>query len=139
MTNNDTFAKRLIQRRAEQGYSQEELSKISGIAAAQISRYEAGKNKPRANIIAKLAEALDISFDWLAYGDNTDIISIADTKNNHLFYYYLKPNTKSQIEEIYKSSGMTLEEIINELLSIGLNELLSTALKAHKKNNTENL
>jgi transcriptional regulator with XRE-family HTH domain len=100
MTNNDTFAKRLIQRRAEQGYSQEELSKISGIAAAQISRYEAGRNKPRANIIAKLAEALDISFEWLAYGDISN--NKSDINKNEFKFYVNLP--KEQYDLIVKNA-----------------------------------
>lgn len=70
MTKKDHFIKRLIARRADQGLSQEELSQRSGVAAAQISRYELGKSNPRPNVIAKLAEALNVPFDWLAYGGN---------------------------------------------------------------------
>lgn len=40
------------------------------MAAAQISRYELGKSKPRPYVMAKLAEALNVPFEWLAYGDN---------------------------------------------------------------------
>lgn len=118
MTNNDTFAKRLIQRRAEQGYSQEELSKISGIAAAQISRYEAGRNKPRANIIAKLAETLEVPFNWLAYGDESELISLQDEKGEHWRWLYLEPNLRAFMENKAKTAGISLEEeLINALSS----------------------
>ncbi|EAM8301876.1 helix-turn-helix transcriptional regulator [Salmonella enterica] len=70
MTKENHFIKRMIARRVDQGLSQEELSKKSGVAAAQISRYELGKSKPRPNVIARLAEALNVPFEWLAYGDN---------------------------------------------------------------------
>ncbi|MBX4133442.1 helix-turn-helix transcriptional regulator [Frischella sp. Ac48] len=93
MTNNDTFAKRLIQRRAQLEYSQEELSKRTGIAAAQISRYEAGINKPRANIISKLANHLGVPFSWLAYGEETDL-SDEDKGKKEIGVYLNLPKEK---------------------------------------------
>ena len=93
MTNNDTFAKRLIQRRAQLEYSQEDLSKRTGIAAAQISRYEAGKNKPRANIISKLANHLGVPFSWLAYGEETDL-SDGDKGKKEIGVYLNLPKEK---------------------------------------------
>jgi transcriptional regulator with XRE-family HTH domain len=71
MTDNDDFQKRLIARRAEMEWSQEDLSRESGVAAAQISRYESGKSKPRPNVIKKLSTALMVPFDWLAYGNES--------------------------------------------------------------------
>jgi transcriptional regulator with XRE-family HTH domain len=93
MINNDTFAKRLIQRRAQLEYSQEDLSKRTGIAAAQISRYEAGKNKPRANIISKLANHLGVPFSWLAYGEETDL-SDGDKGKEEIGVYLNLPKEK---------------------------------------------
>lgn len=93
MTNNDTFAKRLIQRRAQLEYSQEDLSKRTGIAAAQISRYEAGKNKPRANIISKLANHLGVPFSWLAYGEEIDL-SDGDKGKKEIGVYLNLPKEK---------------------------------------------
>ncbi|OCG56600.1 helix-turn-helix domain-containing protein [Gilliamella sp. Fer4-1] len=93
MTNNDTFAKRLIQRRAQLEYSQEDLSKRTGIAAAQISRYEAGKNKPRANIISKLANHLGVPFSWLAYGEETDLSDV-DKGKEEIGVYLNLPKEK---------------------------------------------
>lgn len=68
MTENDTFAARLAQTRAEKGLSQSDLAELTGIAPAQISRYESGRNVPRPGIVAKLATALSVSFGWLTTG-----------------------------------------------------------------------
>lgn len=72
MTKHDDIASRMIERRAQLGWSQEQLSKESGVAAAQISRYEARVNTPRANVIAKLAKGLLVPFSWLANGDTSE-------------------------------------------------------------------
>ena len=72
MTNNDTVASRLISRRAEMGLSQNQLAMNAKVAPAQISRYESGVNKPSIKTIGKLAEALAVPFEWLAYGDESE-------------------------------------------------------------------
>ncbi len=64
----DFFPARLANQRALQQLSQADLGQIAGIASAQISRYESGKNAPRPAIIAKLAKALDIEPAYLASG-----------------------------------------------------------------------
>jgi transcriptional regulator with XRE-family HTH domain len=59
---------RLTKARAAMGWTQHQLAEASGVAAAQISRYESGRSEPRFEVIAKLAKALDVQFDWLARG-----------------------------------------------------------------------
>ncbi|EAA8863392.1 XRE family transcriptional regulator [Salmonella enterica subsp. enterica] len=109
MTKHDDIKTRLIARRAELGWSQERLSKESGVAAAQISRYEAGLNKPRANIIAKLASAMTVEFGWLAYGirDNPDL---EETE------VILPRKLKEELVKQAKAAGMTEEQFIIKLL-----------------------
>lgn len=62
------LAHRLIKARSGHGWSQADLSEASGVAAAQISRYESGRAKPRPEVVAKLAKSLAVGFEWLAYG-----------------------------------------------------------------------
>lgn len=72
MTKDNSIAKRLTTLRAQKGLSQSELAELSGIAPAQISRYESGANIPRAHIIAKLAKALGVQYSFLQYGFEVD-------------------------------------------------------------------
>ncbi len=60
---------RIRQLRAEHKWSQGELAERIGGDAAQISRYEHGKMTPGADIVARLAEALDVSCDYLLIDD----------------------------------------------------------------------
>jgi transcriptional regulator with XRE-family HTH domain len=57
---------RLIKARSGLGWSQQDLAEASGVAAAQISRYEAGRSAPRPEVVARLAKALNVQFEWLA-------------------------------------------------------------------------
>lgn len=66
MTIKDEFAEKLRLLRAERGLSQIDLATRAGIAPAQLSRYELGKSYPRAEVLAKLADALGVSRRELA-------------------------------------------------------------------------
>ena len=116
MTNNNTFSKRLIQRRAQLGYSQEELSKLTGIAAAQISRYEAGINKPRANIISKIANCLSVPFSWLAYGDTSELIDINKNEDNVSFSISLPKEQYDLLILNANENNMDLETYIHQII-----------------------
>ena len=116
MTNNNTLQSRLIQRRAQLGYSQEELSKLSGIAAAQISRYEAGINKPRATIIARLANHLAVPFSWLAYGDEADLSEDDQGKKEIGGYISLPKEKYDAIMEQANQLNMDFETYLQKVI-----------------------
>lgn len=65
MSKNDEFAKRLQSARLMKSWSQQDLSRNSGVDQAQISRYESGASLPRPRMASKLAEALNVSALWL--------------------------------------------------------------------------
>jgi len=76
----DTLANRLVQARSLRGWSQMDLASSSGVAAAQISRYESGRSKPRTEIVARLAKALEVHFEWLLSGSEERAAPTSDTK-----------------------------------------------------------
>lgn len=65
MTKDSGFVDRLRRARFANEFSQADLAEAAGIAAAQISRYEAGKNYPRPHVVAKLAKVLGVTSEWL--------------------------------------------------------------------------
>ena len=56
---------RLSDARSHAGLDQAELARRIGIPASSISHFEAGRRKPNLNSLYKLAEALDVSTDYL--------------------------------------------------------------------------
>lgn len=56
---------KIKQLRKEQGWGQDELAQKVATVAPQISRYENGKIVPSTEMIVKLAEAFDVSIDYL--------------------------------------------------------------------------
>jgi len=67
------FAQRLKKARTEKGLSQSELGDIVGIHYTQIGRYENKGAQPSADILAKIANALGISSDFLINGTTEDL------------------------------------------------------------------
>jgi transcriptional regulator with XRE-family HTH domain len=46
-------------------YTQEQLAEMLGVGVLQIYRYESGKNTPSGEIVAKIAQILGVSTDYL--------------------------------------------------------------------------
>ena len=69
----DDLKGRLTQARGLRGWNQLELATESGVSAAQISRYESGRSKPRTEVLAKLSRALDVPLEWLMNGAKAQI------------------------------------------------------------------
>ncbi|MDH0776363.1 helix-turn-helix domain-containing protein [Delftia tsuruhatensis] len=120
---------RLIKARSGHGWSQADLAEVSGVAAAQISRYEQGRSKPRTEVTAKLAKALAVSFEWLAYGrgpidDGSDVPRYpAAQKLVHTFDLENDPELREAVESLAEESGLTIEMAIKSALLAAAREL----------------
>ena len=63
------FKERLRKIREDKGYTQDDLSRLSGIKKSNISKYENGIHEPTVSILCRLADALDVSIDYLTARD----------------------------------------------------------------------
>lgn len=59
------FGNKVAQLRKERDLSRDELGEKIGTSGAIVGRYERGDMKPSIEIAAKIAEALDVSLDFL--------------------------------------------------------------------------
>lgn len=74
-------AERLRTLRARKGWSLRDLAAASGVSVRSIRTIEAGgKGAVRSDILAALADALEVPRGWLAYGD-TVIWPLASPKD----------------------------------------------------------
>lgn len=62
---NATCAARLKQARAQNNFTQADLAQATGIDVASISRYENNDRTPGLHPLALLADALNVTVDWL--------------------------------------------------------------------------
>ena len=68
-----SFGRNLSRFRKEKGLTQEDLVKQSGVAVSQIRRYEADKSSPTLDVVTRLARALGVSLDELAFDKTTGV------------------------------------------------------------------
>lgn len=67
-----SLADRLKNARKEKNLSQQQLAKISNVHYSNIGRYERGDAKPSAEVLNRIAQALDASPDYLINGTLQD-------------------------------------------------------------------
>jgi transcriptional regulator with XRE-family HTH domain len=114
---------RLIKARSAMGWSQQGLAEVSGVAAAQISRYESGRSAPRSEVVAKLARALGVQFEWLANGvgpldTGADVPKYPE--GTSVFPLDIPPEHYEAIEKFAKEEGLTMEMALRKLVLDGL-------------------
>lgn len=68
------FGQKVAFCRKEKGISQAELGKLSGINGDIVGKYERGEMKPSIETAKKLADALEVSLDYLVGDQETRII-----------------------------------------------------------------
>ena len=74
------FSERLKALRHQKGLSQAELAELIGVHHTHVSRYERGDTAPAAKALLTLAEALEVSIDYLLSGKKSEaaVASIDD-------------------------------------------------------------
>lgn len=63
-----SFGKRLLDYVKERGMSQKDLARIAGVTESAMSHYIRGDRIPRASVLARIAEALGTTSDYLMNG-----------------------------------------------------------------------
>lgn len=121
------LSQRLVKARSGHGWSQADLAEVSGVAAAQISRYEAGRSKPRAEVVAKLAKALAVSFDWLREGIGHAEIGAEVPKypvsQSAVMSLEIDAEMQEALEKIAERNGMTVEMVFKQMIRLAMNEI----------------
>lgn len=103
------FGVRLKGLRAANKLSQEEMAKSIGVHVTHLSRYERGLSVPSLEVAEKIAKALDISLDELAYGDKGKVAegSIDDRELLSLF---------NKTQKLSDQSKQTVKDLLSAFL-----------------------
>lgn len=91
----DTFGKRMAALRKERKMTQDELAKLLSTSISVIGRYERNEVKPTIEIATQLAEALEVSLDYLV--GSTDVLLEKNIVNRVLDIQKLKENDKQHV------------------------------------------
>jgi transcriptional regulator with XRE-family HTH domain len=71
-SSSEALGRRILQLRNRRGLSQGDLANRVGSTPTQISKYERGAYEPKAELLARLADALGTSTDFLITGREPD-------------------------------------------------------------------
>ncbi|MET3441355.1 transcriptional regulator with XRE-family HTH domain [Variovorax paradoxus] len=113
-----TVGERITMARSARGASQGDLARESGIAATQLSRYETGRATPRKLALARLAQALAVSLEWLERGDGEmDEYPTAEGKG---LAFHVDAEIADRIAAYAYFHGVTVPEAIAEILDNAL-------------------
>lgn len=83
---------RLRDARKVRGFSQEDLARRVGVRGQQIYRYESGENEPTADILARMAQELSVSTDYL--------LGLTDDPSAHIQEEDLSPAERNLIQAL---------------------------------------
>ncbi|CAI2006445.1 helix-turn-helix domain-containing protein [Serratia fonticola] len=119
MTNKDPIIARMIERRALLGWSQNDLAREANVAPAQISRYENGIRRPTPKVLARIAEALAVPYEWLAEGDTKNFQNTLNEEGEIPMSYELPDEIVNYIKAEAKKLGVSDTEMATSLLKIG--------------------
>jgi transcriptional regulator with XRE-family HTH domain len=90
-----SFGKRLTEVRKDKKMSQDDVGKLVGVHGAVIGRYERDEVKPSIEMATQLAEALEVSLDYLV--GSTDILLEKSIVNRVLDIQKLKESEKQHV------------------------------------------
>lgn len=93
-----TFSSRLTMAMDGNSITAAQLSRKTGLSEASISRYIAGSMEPKLTALLILADALNVTADWLS-GSEDDFIIEAGNKELIMLYNALSLDGKNKVLE----------------------------------------
>ncbi len=108
------FGQRLKKARLDKGFSQTELANQVGIHYTQIGRYETKGAQPSAEILSKLANALEVSSDYLTNGTSDDLAESSLTDKELLNQFKLiekMPEAKRSVVKEFLDAFITKDKL----------------------------
>ena len=90
-----TFGERLKQARQQKGLSQSELGKRINVHYTQVGRYENKGAKPAGDVLARIANVLEVSSDYLMNG-NAETIANDTLQDKELLNHFKQIETLSE-------------------------------------------
>ncbi|GCD80919.1 helix-turn-helix domain-containing protein [Schleiferia thermophila] len=105
----ETISNRITQIRKQKGLTQNELAERVGISKAQMSRYVAKGVNPPANVLAKMADELGVSMDFLLHG-NTDDKAASSLSHAEVIQQY------KEVDQLPAEERNTVIRVVSALL-----------------------
>jgi len=106
------LGKRILECRKRKNLSQTDLANLAGISYAQIGRYETKGTQPPAEVLRKIADALDTTVDYLINGA-TDEKAKTTLKDSELLQQF------KAIEQMSEDDKQVVKKLIDAFITKG--------------------
>jgi transcriptional regulator with XRE-family HTH domain len=106
------LGKRILDLRKRKNLSQTDLANAVGISYAQIGRYETKDTQPPAEVLKKIADALDTTVDFLISGD-TDEKAKSALKDSELLQQF------RAVEQMNDEDRSVVKRLIDAFITKG--------------------
>lgn len=113
------FSKRLAMARAKKNLTQRQLGELVNITWSQISRYEAGRSKPRLGVVLSLAKVLNVEPSYLT-GD-----SEGEGDEGREITLMLTAEETRRLEGFAEAEGLSFHDAVRTAIGKGLGTKLS--------------
>lgn len=97
------IGERIKELRSKKKLTQSELAEQVGLSYIQIGRYEKHKSRPSADVLQKLADALDTTTDYLMNGNSEEIASGKITDRDLIDLFKAVEELDSSDQELVKT------------------------------------
>jgi transcriptional regulator with XRE-family HTH domain len=104
-----SFGERLKKARIEKGLSQSELGQIVGVHYTQVGRYESKGVKPSGDVLAKIANTLGVTSDFLINGTHHEQAEAALTDRELLSQF-------QRVEQLPNDKKAIVKELLESFL-----------------------
>jgi transcriptional regulator with XRE-family HTH domain len=101
-------AKRLKALREEAGYTQDEFAELLGVVQQQVWRWESGENDPKSETVARMAQLLGVTADFL--------LGLVDERTGLYTGKPLSPKELRLLERAARGEILEAYEALGELL-----------------------
>jgi transcriptional regulator with XRE-family HTH domain len=108
------FSERIKQERTRKGLSQSELALSVGVHYTQIGRYENKGATPAADVLARLANTLEVSSDFLMNGTSQEFAGgmLADKELLNQFRFIEQlPDTDKSVVKVFLDAFITKRQL----------------------------
>ena len=121
-----TFGERLAQLRIKSGFTQKVIGEKVGVSKSAFANYESGERHPNFETIVKIADALNVSVDYLLGRTDQPFMAAAEERAaTESFETALQNVRQGVIEGRYTLGGKPLNDFMKQVLLAPLNALLS--------------
>lgn len=121
-----TFGERLAELRIKSGFTQKVIGEKVGVSKSAFANYESGERHPNFETIVKIADALNVSVDYLLGRTEQPFMAVAEERTaTESFETALQNVRQGVIVGRYTLGGKPMNDFVKQVLLAPLNALLS--------------